>query len=309
MTKNNSILFFYASVPHNGYRKFLERNASAEKIFLLDETVIRALMHGKERQYLGRSFVHAIEPKFVAQSLRFMGVESQSAYHSKLCVISHDTLQNPEFVTELKTYDTIILPYEDISLFFKEDYLKPLDLESRVSMTDNTFLRWNQLIPKQGETQPDFMLPVVPTFLRTVAQAAYTEAKKSSDSWRNVGAILFNSDNDEIIFTAFNKHLPEHEPYIHGDPRAYLNAGEEPDWVTAIHAEQSIFAQALNKGVSMIGKSLYTTTYPCPVCAKMIALSGIKQVYYTEGYSVMEQAGSVMKDYGVEIIEIPSSVL
>lgn len=309
MEKNKSIIFFYASVPHNGYRKFLERNASAEKIFLLDETVIRNLMHKKERQYLGRSFIHAIEPKFVAQSLRFMGVESQSPYHSKLCVISHDTLRDSEFIAELKTYDTIILPYEDISLFFREDYLKTLELEGKVSMNENTFLRWNQAIPKKEETQPDFMLPIIPTFLRTVAQLAYGEAKKSSDWWRHIGAILFNQENDEIIFTAFNKHLPEQEPNIHGDARACLNAGEEPDWVTSIHAEQSIFAQALKGGVSMKGKSLYTTTYPCPVCAKMIALSGIKQVYYTEGYSVMEQAGSVMKDYGVETIQIPSSAL
>jgi len=49
---------------------------------------------------------------------------------------------------------------------------------------------------------------------------------------------------------------------------------------------------------------MYVTHFPCPVCAKLIALSGIKKIIYSKGSSVFD-GERVMKSRGVEIIKIP----
>jgi dCMP deaminase len=46
---------------------------------------------------------------------------------------------------------------------------------------------------------------------------------------------------------------------------------------------------------------MYVTTFPCPPCAKMIAFSGVKKLYYAGGYGVLD-GEAIMKSKGVEII-------
>ena len=60
-------------------------------------------------------------------------------------------------------------------------------------------------------------------------------------------------------------------------------------------------AEAARRGLALDDSSLYITTFPCPVCAKSIALSGIKHVYYKKGYSLLD-AEDVLRAYGVEIV-------
>ncbi len=53
----------------------------------------------------------------------------------------------------------------------------------------------------------------------------------------------------------------------------------------AVHAEMaSIVSVARQGGVSVEGATLYTTTYPCHVCARHIIAAGIKEVVYIEPY-------------------------
>jgi cytidine deaminase len=52
----------------------------------------------------------------------------------------------------------------------------------------------------------------------------------------------------------------------------------------AEHAEAAALADAVRRGVSTRGSSLYTTTYPCHLCAKEIVTSGIKRVVFLEPY-------------------------
>jgi cytidine deaminase len=51
-----------------------------------------------------------------------------------------------------------------------------------------------------------------------------------------------------------------------------------------IHAEMSAICDALRKGVSVEGGTLYCTTFPCHLCAKHIVASGITKVVYLEVY-------------------------
>jgi cytidine deaminase len=51
-----------------------------------------------------------------------------------------------------------------------------------------------------------------------------------------------------------------------------------------IHAEMSAITDAARKGIPIAGATLYSTTFPCHLCAKHIIASGIKRVVYLEPY-------------------------
>ncbi len=51
-----------------------------------------------------------------------------------------------------------------------------------------------------------------------------------------------------------------------------------------VHAEMEALLQCARSGVSPVGGSIYTTTFPCHNCAKHIVAAGIKQVFFVEPY-------------------------
>jgi deoxycytidylate deaminase len=51
-----------------------------------------------------------------------------------------------------------------------------------------------------------------------------------------------------------------------------------------VHAEMSALSDAARKGISVEGATLYCTTFPCHLCAKLIVAAGIKKVIYLEPY-------------------------
>lgn len=65
------------------------------------------------------------------------------------------------------------------------------------------------------------------------------------------------------------------------------------EYCRALHAEENAILQIAAKGgVGVHGGVIYTTTFPCELCAKKIYQSGIRKVIYTEPYpnSYSEQA-------------------
>ncbi len=63
-----------------------------------------------------------------------------------------------------------------------------------------------------------------------------------------------------------------------------IPSGQRHELCRAIHAEQNAIVQAATSGVSIKGGILYSTTFPCILCAKMLVNSGIKEIYISEGY-------------------------
>jgi cytidine deaminase len=51
-----------------------------------------------------------------------------------------------------------------------------------------------------------------------------------------------------------------------------------------VHAEMSALSDAARKGISVAGATLYCTTFPCHLCAKLIVAAGIRNVIYLEPY-------------------------
>ena len=192
---------------------------------------------------------------------------------------------------------SIVMPDEDVSWQFAETYLpgKPVEFVP-------TFLRWDrQISTKEFEVSPDRIISTG-EFDKEVMAEALAEAGKSPDWWRQIGAILVR--DKKAVLIAHNEVMPsEYTLNAFGDPRSNFDAGEAPNIYKTIHAEQKIIALAAKRGISTEGASLYSTTFPCPPCAKSIAVAGIREVYYLKGYSLLD-AEDILRAFGVKIIMV-----
>ena len=70
-----------------------------------------------------------------------------------------------------------------------------------------------------------------------------------------------------------------------------------------LHAEQNAIVEAAKNGIALNGSVLYTTVEPCDYCRKLIAQSGIKNVFYRYKYDrnnkesdlIAEKLGLIIK--------------
>ena len=127
-------------------------------------------------------------------------------------------------------------------------------------------------------------------------------AKRTTCLRRAVGAIIVK--DKRILSTGYNgapsgiRHCREV-----GCLREQLKvpSGQRHELCRGIHAEQNAIIQAAYYGVSIKGASLYCTTQPCSICAKMIINAGLKKIIYATGY-VDPMANEMLAEAGVELI-------
>jgi dCMP deaminase len=130
---------------------------------------------------------------------------------------------------------------------------------------------------------------------------AMLAATRSTCLRRQVGAVIVK--DKKVLATGYNgspsglKHCLDV-----GCLREEMGipSGQRHELCRAIHAEQNAIVQAATSGVSIKGGVLYSTTFPCILCAKMLVNSGIKEIYVAEGYpdelskEILEEAGVVI---------------
>lgn len=76
------------------------------------------------------------------------------------------------------------------------------------------------------------------------------------------------------------------------------------EYCRSLHAEENALLQVASRGgVGVEGGAIYTSTFPCELCAKKIYQSGIKEVYYTEPYPNSISESVFLKD-GVNDIKL-----
>ena len=61
-------------------------------------------------------------------------------------------------------------------------------------------------------------------------------------------------------------------------------SGQRHEICRGLHAEQNAIIQAARYGIDIEGSSIYITTEPCVVCAKMLINAGIREIVFAEGY-------------------------
>jgi dCMP deaminase len=271
-------VLLYLPVIHAGYEAFLRRHADAAEILLLGSGFtadypslakdIRALPAARAAGYLrldgGDASIRVVEPAGLAAAI---------------------------------TGDPLVLPDEEVMRDIADRY----ELGAGRSLVfDRTFLRWDRdwaTAKAPVNFDGEITAAELPRELLGRAQAL---AGRSSDWWRQVGAVAARAG--QVLGAAWNHHLPtEYAPYLNGDPRDAFERGIRADLSTAIHAEAALIAGAARDGTSLAGADLYTTTFPCPACARLIAEAGFARCFFAGQYSVLD-GEQTLRARGISLI-------
>ncbi len=87
-----------------------------------------------------------------------------------------------------------------------------------------------------------------------------------------------------------------------------IESGQRHELCRGLHAEQNALLQAALYGVKIKDSVIYSTHKPCSLCSKMIINSGIKKIYYREGYPD-ELAEELISEANIEAVCLTDSGL
>ncbi len=127
-------------------------------------------------------------------------------------------------------------------------------------------------------------------------------AQRSTCLRRQVGAILVKDKH--ILATGYNgapTGLPHCEEVGCLRERLGIPSGERAELCRGLHAEQNAIIQAAVHGVQIRGSTLYSTTQPCILCAKMLINAGVVRIVYRGPYPD-ELARQMMDEAGLEVV-------
>lgn len=127
-------------------------------------------------------------------------------------------------------------------------------------------------------------------------QMARLVSTRSTCLRRKVGAVIVK--DKRVLSTGYNgspkgtRHCEEL-----GCIRVQMNipSGTRHELCRGVHAEQNAVTQAAYFGVSVNGATIYTTTFPCSMCAKILINAGIREIVYDEGY-IDDLSHSLLKE-------------
>jgi len=279
--KNQKIIVAYVPVLHRGYYQLFSTN-KVNAIYIFGPEII------KKFDYL-RKEIRALEPKFVKSAIEGWKIGTP------IIILTATKLKKLAQVKNLQ----IISPNEDVTRELLAQYLP----KSKVEWSP-IFLRWDRdsAIVNQP-IKADKKLSAKNQKHQKLIAHAFAIAEESSDWWRHVGAVLADK-NGVVIAASANRHQPsDHTPYALGDARSLFKRGKYVEVGTAIHAEGALIAQAAKQGISLKGAKLFLTDFPCPYCARIVANSGITELYFANGYAMLD-GKEVLKKAGIKLIQI-----
>ena len=125
-----------------------------------------------------------------------------------------------------------------------------------------------------------------PSWDEYFSRIAVEVSKRSTCMRRHVGAILVL--DKRILATGYN-----------GAPRGLRHclevgclrtkqgvpSGERHELCRGLHAEMNVLIQAASHGIRVEGATLYSTSFPCSLCGKMIINGGILRVVAQSDYA------------------------
>lgn len=274
MDKEPEIFAGYFPVIHSGYIEAFNRHQNST-IGILDNEVIKNF----GLDYV-RKDIRALKPEITRQAIQGFG--------RRAIIIGQVALE-----TAMKS--PIIMPDDDISRKIISNF------PNADVILEPIFLRWDRdNSTEQLIIEPDEIIDINED--NELIKIIGIEARNSSNWFRHVGSVIF--DNNEIILSGHNLSLPtEYSSWIDGDPRITAKKGESIERSIDIHAEANLIALAAKKGISLEGKNICVSTFPCPNCAKLIAHSGINKCYFIDGYAMLD-GQSILKNHGVKIVKI-----
>ena len=173
-----------------------------------------------------------------------------------------------------------------IDLITKEEIdIDPKPDELNMSIASNMALKSSCLKRKVGAVVCDEQGRVIATGYNEVVEGQRTCMEKYGECYRE------KKRNEILSMVEERLEIPKN------DFQKVFRTLKVLELCRSIHAEETAILQL--PGSEMKGATLYTTTFPCFNCAKMIVRSGIKKLVYVEPYPV-EESMDLLKESGVK---------
>ncbi len=273
------VLVSYIPVLHDGYLQLFKKHPEVKRLCLFGDDVILEFTH------LDRD-IRRISPELIKKAVEAWGIFDAVEILTK------------EKIQELARDKTPLVVSDDdltqelITKYFSENLVEK----------DTIFLRWDKKTSIiEGMVNPDGKISSE-EFDKKMIALCKEEAKQSKDWWRRIGVIVVK--DGKIIHQRHNEYVPVDQiANVEGDPRGNFKSGIHLESSLAFHAEAGAVAWAAREGISLKGVDVYAETFPCPPCAKQLAYSGIRRLYYKTGYKVLD-AERILKSQGVEVIYV-----
>ena len=125
--------------------------------------------------------------------------------------------------------------------------------------------------------------------------------KRATCVRRKVGSLIVK--DNRILATGYNgapkniKHCDESSCIR---IKRHVPSGERHELCRGLHAEQNAIIQAAKHGIHIAGSTLYCTTQPCVICAKMIINAEIRRIVYKGDYPD-DLSKDILEESGVEL--------
>jgi len=108
----------------------------------------------------------------------------------------------------------------------------------------------------------------------------------------HIGCVIVK--DKQILSTGYNGALPgckhcssyytqSHMPFCVKRNMNIPHANKQ-NFCVVSHAESNAVSQAAKKGISIDGSTIYCTLFPCYNCLKIMAIAGIKNIFYEYEY-------------------------
>ena len=290
-------------------------NASSDRKFVIDSIRNTHEIETLKRVYSG-FFLFAI---WASSEIRWNRVSSK--YSGNQTLFEEDDKRDRDEKIENGQQITLCYQMADV-VILNQDIIHNTAAES--------FTKLKLIVKKYVdliEKTEDF----VPTEQETLMTMAYANSLRSSCTQRKVGALIidefgnvFSSGYNEVPTSerpckmvygkCYRKHLRElidtdlgqvvqDESLVKTVSGIVKKHSKMLDYCRALHAEESAIVNMARLSISaeLSKATLYTTTYPCNLCANKIVHVGIKHIIYFEPYPQIE-AKEILKAHRVEQI-------
>lgn len=265
------------TIIHKGYLDLFLNKYQAADIYILSNNLANNLYELDLDQ-------RKINPNIIKNL--FSGLKRQ------IYILDEDNL------SKIINEDKIVLVEDTVISAFKKKYLA----EHKNIITEHGFFYYSDDQVLKTNTKKKKNKTKLDNADIDFMKKAQELTKKSNCFWRQVASLIVK--DNKIIYSGFNEMMPnQDECYKIGCIRDAVKPGTKTELCSAVHSEAKCIAEAAKDGKSLKGSSIYVTTFPCPNCAKLIALSGIKKCFYNQGWANFD-GERVLKGAGIELIKI-----
>lgn len=236
---------------------------------------------------------------------------SKTPQNKKLALLNYNFEHTKYIIQELKPDKVIwvngswkhVHHYQEefwaaVNSGIKQEYISPFSSKKEAKERVKNISRNNR---KRLETLKDQLNKSKKLSHREILNFAHEVSKSSWDWTGETGAVIVK--DNKILSYSHNVVVPYQSSMMHNGSlmeKHHTGLGQGLEYRETNHAEVRSMMQLIETKHSLDGADIYTSKFPCPICARVIADSPINKIYYSHEY-LNDISYQLIKETGKEI--------